>query len=464
MKRRYKLGKFLEESEQEILKEAKSGGLSLKVLFKDTTRRGIFISKIDNDELLDVDGNILKKKDTDLWNEMKTQLLNAKSETDISDWGGNKGKIKKLLGVSVSNIGKGNNNLSGGRGSGGGASNTKITESAQCVYNQCIWNDRKTNFTNEELTAAYNSNQVVVDASLQEILDMEPMWVESSIKVAKYLHKIYGSKRYKFYRGGGFQSELDSIWKILNKNEGRPFGNLNKWNPADIWMVADDAAEYEILNAESIQYLNNELKKAYKNGDYIGISLKKVEGAKVVAKEVNYEAPFSEPRYNKTSLTGSKSNRTYWSAKDGYIIFDGKGTVQFRTFPTFQCEIVGKSAKHGKVSGGSGANSMMGKIMNRVGATPLQTQAPLKALFSRNKEQFMIQWYDLYSNSGEKEMSYEEFKNAAKGKNQNWCVSKYLATQVFNNIKRKEQKFLSELIRYAKSESVNSAVHLKIGD
>ena len=456
MKRIYKLDKFLEEVEQEILEE--SGGLALKVLFKDTTRRDIFIAKIDNDQLLDVKGNVLKKKNATLWKTMRTELLNASLPSELSHWGGTRGDIKKLLGVPLGKVGKASNGLSGGRGSGGGASNTKTTESAQCVYAQCIWNNSKTKFTHEELTTAYSN--VSVDASLQDILNMEPMWVESSIKAAKYLYKNFGRKTYKFYRGTGFQSELDSVFKILNKNEGRPFGNLNKWNPADIWMVADDAADYEILNAESIQYLNNELRKAYENKDYIGISLKKV-GRTAKAKEVNYKTPFEEPDYDSTTLLGKGGS--YWSAKDGYIKFDGKGKVQFRTFPeTFQCEIIGKDAKHGKVSGGSGINSMMGKIMISVGATPLQTQGPLKILFKNNKEQFMIQWYDIYSQSGEKEMSYEDFKSAAEGKDFKWCISKYLVTQVFNSIKGKEQKFLSELIRYAKSESPKSSVHLKI--
>ena len=38
----------------------------------------------------------------------------------------------------------------GGRGSGGGASNTKSTESAQCVYAQAYFDDPKTKFTPED--------------------------------------------------------------------------------------------------------------------------------------------------------------------------------------------------------------------------------------------------------------------------------------------------------------------------
>ena len=58
----------------------------------------------------------------------------------------------------------------GGSGSGGGASNTKHTESAQCVYAQAYWDNKSTKFTNEDLIAAYA--KVKVDAKLDDILKL----------------------------------------------------------------------------------------------------------------------------------------------------------------------------------------------------------------------------------------------------------------------------------------------------
>ena len=423
--------------------------LSLPEIRKYSWRIDLFLKKLKEGqpfELMDGSQVILKYPNKEL-----EELINSRKSSRGF-------KIELVNGKMISfDQLKKNSEFGGGRGSGGGASNTKTTESAQCVYCQCIWDNPKTDFNVQELSAAYN--KVNVDGNLQDILNMSDVWVNSSILTAQFLHKFMGRRRYKFYRGIGFQSEINDIFNVLNIKEGKPFGNENKWNPADIWMVAEDATQYDFENAQSIQYLNNELRKAYVNRDYMGISLKKVESKRVKIKQVNYKRPFKDPVYSKKTLLGR--NNRYWDAKDGYLYYK-TGRVQFRTYPTFQCEIIGKSAKHGKVSGGSGSSSIMGIIMYKVGVTPLETQRPLVSLYRNNREQFMNQWYTLYSASGEKDMTFNEFKFAAREKDDNWCVSKYLVTQVFNNISGREQKFLSELIRYAKSESPNSSVHLKI--
>jgi len=343
----------------------------------------------------------------------------------------------------------------GTSGSGAGSDNTTTTESAQCVYAQCIWDNPSTDFNQAEITAAYQKCKV--DAPLKDILNMPEDWVHSSRASAKLLHRALKKKNYTWYRGMGIQSEMEALFKTLNKAEGTPFNNVNKWTPADIWVVAEGAdALYDWKNARSLDYLNNELLKAFAARDIMGISLKKVEG-KAKLTQVNYKKPYKDVIYKSTSY----GKRDFWKSKDGYLFWNG-GEIQFRTFPTFQCEIIGKTAKHGKVSGGEGSKSIMGQLMSAVGATPLPNQKEIVAMYRKEFDKFVDLFYAEYQTAGQKTMTPEDFKMQVKSKDDNWCVSKYLACYVFNKIKGRENQFLNMLLRYAKSESVNSAVHLKV--
>lgn len=352
----------------------------------------------------------------------------------------------------------------GTSGSGGGAEQTAAAESAQCLYAQCLWDNANTFFSIDELKAAYT--KIDVDTSFNDIMNLPEDWKVSSILGAKILKRGIGRRTYKWYRGTGIQSYMEGRFKTLNAAAGRPFNNINKWTPADIWVVANDSAVYDWDSCETLESLNNMLLEAYAARDVIGISLKKIsKKAKVV--QVNYKKPFKSPKFTKVSY----GKRDYWLSKDGYIQMTGRAEIQFRTFPTFQAEIgSGNKAKHGKVSGGKGASSLMGQMMVQAGATPIEDQAPLIRLFRSNRDSFNQKWYAAYSKSPNKSLTYDQFlaeiekDNLPRGatRDDNWCVSKYLVTTLFNNIKGKEQAFLSLMFRYASSASPDSAVHLKV--
>ncbi len=343
----------------------------------------------------------------------------------------------------------------GTAGSGGGAAQTAAAESAQCLYAQCLWDNPNTLWSEVELKAAYA--KIDVDTPFKDIMNLPEEWRVSSILGARILKRGIGRRTYKWYRGTGIQSYMEEKFKTLNAGAGRPFNNINKWTPADIWVVATDSAVYDWDSCETLSSLNQMLLKAYAARDVMGISLKKIEGrARVV--QVNYKKPLKSPVFRNVTF----GKRTYWKAKDGYIQFNG-GEIQFRTFPTFQGEIgSGNKAKHGKVSGGAGSKSLMGQMMVQAGATPIEDQKALVRMFRSQKDQFMQKWYDAYTKSPNPPMTFDEFIKEVGNKDDNWCVSKYLVTTLFNNIKGKEQAFLNLMFRYASSASPDSAVHLKV--
>ena len=339
----------------------------------------------------------------------------------------------------------------GSRGSGGGSDSTRATESAQCVYLKAIWDDATTDFSPEVIRTAFQLVQT--DATLKEVTDIPDEWVHSSRKTAEVLKKALGRRTgYEFHRGSSFVDKIEGKFKELNRKE-KAFNNLNKWSPADIYIVDPTRiTEYDIDGAQSIDYLNNEMRRAYKARDIIGVSLKKVENKPRIV-QVNYKKPFEPPTFDKITY----GKRGFFKAKDGYIFFDKGGEIQFRTYPTFQCEIIGKTAKHGKVSEG-----MISTLMQKVGTTPLTPKADLVRLFRTNKDKFYEDMHRLYMTTGEEAMDLDTFKSNLKGKDDNWVSSKYMVMEVFTKVKGKEQQFLNLLIRYAKSESPNSCVHLKV--
>jgi len=100
--------------------------------------------------------------------------------------------------------------------------------------------------------------------------------------------------------------------------------------------------------------------------------------------------------------------------------------------------------------------------MKLAGAKPLEDQKQLVQMFRKNKDGFMKKWYDEYNKSPNAKLTLDKFKELAKNKDDNWAVSKYLVTSIFNSLKGKEQKFLTLMFRFASSQSANSAVHLKV--
>ena len=341
----------------------------------------------------------------------------------------------------------------GGKGSGGGSSGTTAGESSQCVYLQAIWNNPKTDFNEVELTQAFS--QVKVNGTLDMLLTLSEDWVTSSIESAKLLYKILPKRNYTFHRGS--DDFVKNVIEKTFKNTGQTdFPDINKWNPADIWIVDESKiSSYDFNNVVELPYYNELLLKAYANRDIIGVSLKKTKKAKFI--QNNYKKPFKEPKFRMTTL----GKRDFFKSKDGYIFFNS-GEIQFRTFPAFQGEIIGKIAKHGKISGDAGPTGPIGIVMKKVGATPIPPRKQVTQMIKSNRSNFFKLFYNEYLRANQKNIPLKQFEQNFRGKDSGYLESKYLVTLMFNELKGREQKFLSLAFRYAKSISANSSVHLKV--
>jgi len=429
---------------QSFLKEGK---LTPSEVVKRDSRIDLFIKKLKASDPFElVDGNtVVLKHSQELEDAIKIADTDKMKSIGLTTHDGKS--------LSWGKLSKSTEFGGGTAGSGGGASGTKTAESGQCVYLQAIWNNSKTNFNDGDLSSAYS--QVYVDETLDKILDLTDEWKVSSKLIAQTLHKALGKRKYTFHRGS--DRFVKNVIESSFKKAGDPFfPDINKWNPADIWIVDESSlGKYDFDSVKGLPYLNELLLMAYQARDIIGVSLKKTKSVKLTS--MNYRKPLSEPKFTKVTY----GKRDYFKSKDVYIFGAGGLEVQFRTFPAFQGEIIGKSAKHGKISGDGGPTGPIGIVMKQVGADPIPARKEVTTMIRREKDKFFDLFYNEYIRSGGKVKKEEFIKNYDK-KDTGYIESKYIGTLMLNNLKGREQKFLSLAFAYAKSSvKGKSCVHLK---
>ena len=345
----------------------------------------------------------------------------------------------------------------GGSGSGGGASNTKSTESAQCVYAQAYWDDNKTQFTPDDLKAAYS--KVDVNAKLDEVLNITDEWKMSCITGARILKSAVKGKSMKFHRGSTWVKAIEKRWKTLNKNAGFPFSDLNKWNPADIWMCSDNSKSTPLLNSDTLVEMNDEMHMAFQAKDIYGVSLKLMKGATHV-QTVNYKENPKVPTYTGKTI----GKRSFYKSKDVYLQYEG-GEIQFRGFggrlDNWQGELGGAHAKLGKVGKGS-----IDAVLKKLRLSTIPDESTLMTRVENERQDFIEKdFFPLVKAEGV-ERSLKSFQtNLKTNKKINdilWMKSKYLGLYLFKIIKGKEAIVTQSLITYASSASELSSVHLKL--
>ena len=329
------------------------------------------------------------------------------------------------------------------RGSGAGAGITKMVETAQCVYCAAKWSSG--HYSVMDLKRA--SSSVNVDGDLETVYNELPEdWVQSCIQSAEILYKEFRGKSYTFHRGSDWVNKLENHFKQLNRAGGSEFKNLNKWSPADIYMVSSVGEKVDVTKTRNLIELNNLLQEMIRSKDIVGVSLKKV-GKSAKLSYLNTE---EMTEYGYESYTLGK--RGFFSSKDIYITFND-GTIQYRTFPTWQGEIKGKTANQGKVSGGPTR-----AIIKRITRFDLTEQKRV----DRNRT--MKKFYEYYSFLEPSPLPKNKFIEKVETMDDNWYVSKFLGTELVYVLVKSNKKdyIISSLIGYAASQSELSAPFVKV--
>jgi hypothetical protein len=367
----------------------------------------------------------------------------------------------RLFGASDGNIYKmsdlGKSVEFGGQGSKSSSAMTSLAESAQCLYCAAAWYGK--DYSPETLKGL--TKNVNITESIEKIIDELPdSWINSSIAIAKRLKEEFGNKRYSFHRGSEWFNTLEKKFKFLNKRE-REFSNLNKWSPADIYMLTSIGEAETFSEANSIIELNAILLKHIRNGDIIPVSLKKVDPDNVNLKYVNLTDNKSTYEISKPHFTAGKKD--FFNSKDVYMYFK-EGQIQFRGFNPidFQGEIKGKYASHGKVSFGT-INRYLKILTNGV----LESPSSIADRYRKSPKNLYIDFFTYYIKITEgPKIDYNDFVKKASTKDLGWHISKYIGCQMLYRISRSSKDtldaFIGSLIGYAASESEMSAPFVKV--
>jgi len=143
----------------------------------------------------------------------------------------------------------------------------------------------------------YNKWQdIMADEKYSELEAIYPAindeWIQGYYAQQKKMLEVYSNSKFdEFNRDGGFMKYISDL--IKDK-----FGISQKdnWNPADIWMVQNEAAVIKTINetvdgngSQTILELNAVLRKMFKEEKVVGVSLKKISGKTAKWQKYNVE-------------------------------------------------------------------------------------------------------------------------------------------------------------------------------
>ena len=241
----------------------------------------------------------------------------------------------------------------------------------------------------------------------------------------------------------------------MNK-EFKKFSNVNKWTPADIWMVEANHSP-SIGGYDGFLEFNSYLLREATDHKLIGVSLKLTKQASV--KEINFSKDRST--YKFTGFTTGK--RGFYDSKDVYMMYDG-GEIQFRGFPTWQGEIKGKFANHGKISGGP-----IKEILSWYHETAhIPTQRNVDARVAKKDPSFYQDFYATYESTmrqmRQRPDTFKVFYDNVSKKDKNWQTSKYFGTLFIDTAYSAGvlDDIVSDIMNYAASQSRLSAPFIKV--
>lgn len=361
------------------------------------------------------------------------------------------------------------------KGSGGGADATALFEGAACwmtAYRYSLRKDIDVDYivTLEDLEAV--SGSVETDEPLGKIHEFimnDPAWMKSSIKTA---NKLYGATKYrntnfKFYRGTSIVNIVENHFKKVNAADGRPFSNINKWTPADIYMC-DHSFDTTMITNEMIFQggINKVLKDLIKQKKLIGVSLKKVTSS---------QANLTEHNFTRASLTVKKpfesvGSKTLMGSMDVYV--KGQGvSVQFRATDaegkTWQGEVMGTAAKHGKVGGGV-MNYIMESVYGKGEGVWKNYPSAAAVSVASNGSALDRKIFTLAGRNKTAVVGPNETVNLSEISTMRpqWKFAKYIGLEVVDRMMSgsaaERDEITTKIYLYATSASDNSAPYIKI--
>jgi hypothetical protein len=276
-----------------------------------------------------------------------------------------------------------------------------------------------------------------------------------------------------------------SLQTANNKHPSRPFSNPNKWNPADIWAVDPGV---EPPQGETIEQLNQQLLKLFKQKKVIPISLKKTSSnPQISVHNLNAQDDKTQIMMGDLILSNSNKLETLFSSKHTYMKYESEqplfsidhgmllvedDQIQYRSFThgdQMQGEIQGKHARHGKVGFGT-INDALRKLTGNEVTKRVDIVALLKTpKGKRGIIDSILTMAAVVLGETLTQTMRRKIIAMADTVDDDYLCSKYQAVELLYYVDqfrakhpRQAHKFVNELFAYAASTTDVSSVFVKV--
>jgi len=373
-----------------------------------------------------------------------------------------KTKIDKAITLGIDEEGKiittsdlkKNADFGGGGGMRGGSELTSQAESAQCITNAIRYSQgeiTEENINEESIQKSKSNIEVTDFESASNLLKTNKGWLISSVSIANALASQYPGS-FIHNRGSEWVNRLNSKVKPFLKQVG--IQDINKWNPADIWMVSPD--EMDIEWPSTLQEINNLLLEKFNNRKIIGVSLKKAD--KNVTLKVYNDTSSENKKYKISGFEVSPSH-----AKS-YVLLDDGSKIEFRNFNAltgFMGELAMKKAAGGKVG-----YTIIKKAFEDNGVNLTPPNEIKDEVVNENpnfKTKFEKLWKSIPELSAADFDQYYDDPKKTINQKYSYRVSKFLALEIVSALKTVDNpdEIISDLIGYASSQTKESSVFVK---
>ena len=344
--------------------------------------------------------------------------------------------------------------------------NTDEQETLQGLFIATKFNNASTDYSIEDLrrfgdpkvASKYKTDDLYMKAS--------KMWMDSSMRTANFAFGLsqIGKDFIVHQRSNSrFVTNISKQAGMLIKEAGFRMG-LDKWNPADIWLVHPSLQNTDFTKYKGIVELNKWILGEYNKGRLIPVSLK------MTGKNVKLDIKNANTIDKMFKYEGFDVGKTgYVQALNGTIYWEG-GSMIIRNFgrpESVSGEINGQFAQGGKVK-----MSIIVDAINRVGGrVRTKTHQEIIGLYDRTP---MVVFKKLFEDmkvldpSTATKYNMDQFQSDIETKTNkyNYLISKYQVGDIMKAFLRlsteQKNKVILAAVGYAGSETEISSVHIKI--
>lgn len=290
-------------------------------------------------------------------------------------------------------------------------------------------------------------------------------WLTSATTIANtFARYLTRGANYTVHQRSGskFEKNISTAAKTLIAKAGHRMG-LDKWNPADIWIVKSGYENTDFSQFDTIIELNSWLVEQFNAKNVLGVSLKQV------GTRANVEVYNSGVKEKKEFIKVIQGKTGFVNALNIDVEFDS-GSMVIRNFgrpESVSGEINGKFAQGGKVGSGPLFN-----IIKRFDSSfDTKTHQEISTMYENNPKQVYDHLYNQMKKLDKDTASKynrEEYEKAieAKKNTMNYIISRWQCSDISHSLNgmKKEQRddFINAALGYASSSTEISSIFYKV--